>query len=184
MATSGEWVTPARYDGFDTMPLGGRWRAGRSGRIAVDTDPWSGRALAEIPLADVGDLYRAFVAALQAQRCWAAQSPAYRADIMLSAAAVVQHRRAEIVDWLVRETGGILARAELEWGLVRSVLLEAASVPYTSAGSIVPSDAPGRESRVYRQPAGVVAVIGSSEFPCTARAAAWRRRWPLGTRSC
>ncbi len=165
MATSGEWVAPARYDGFDTMPLGGRWRAGRSGRIAVDTDPWSGGSLAEIPLADVGDLCRALAAAPSAQRCWAAQSPACRAEIMLSAAAVVQHRRAEIVDWLVRETGSIRARAELEWGLVRSVLLEAASVPYSAAGSIVPSDAPGRESRVYRQPAGVVAVIGSSEFP-------------------
>jgi len=133
--------------------------------MAVDTDPWSGRALAEIPLANVSDVCRAFAGAAQAQHCWAAQSPAYRADIMLSAATVVQHRRAEIVDWLVNETGGILARAELEWGLVRSALLEAASVPYSAEGGIVPSNAPGRESRVYRQPAGVVAVIGSWEFP-------------------
>jgi aldehyde dehydrogenase (NAD+) len=165
MATSGEQVAPARYDGFAAMPLGGRWRAGSSGRIAVDTDPWSGEALAEIPLADTGDLDLAFAAAREAQRRWAAQSPAYRAEIMLSAAAVVQRRQAEIVDWLIHETGSTLARAELEWDLVRSVLLEAASVPYHVTGSIVPSDAPGRESRVYREPAGVVAVISSWEFP-------------------
>jgi aldehyde dehydrogenase (NAD+) len=147
------------------MPLGGRWRAGSSGRIAVDTDPWSGQALAEIPLADTCDLDRAFAAARETQCRWAAQSPAYRAEIMLSAAAVVEHRRAEIVDWLTHETGGILARAELEWDLVRSVLINTAAVPYRAAGSIVPSAAPGRENRVYRQPAGVVAVIGSWEFP-------------------
>jgi aldehyde dehydrogenase (NAD+) len=165
MATSGERVAPARYDEFATMPLGGRWRAGSSGRIAVDTDPWSGEVLAEIPLADTGDLDLAFAVARKAQRWWAEQSPAYRAEIMLSAAAVVQGRRAEIVDWLIHETGSTLARAELEWDLVRSVLLEAASVPHHVAGSIVPSDAPGRESRVYREPAGVVAVISSWEFP-------------------
>ena len=30
---------PARYDGFDKMPLNGKWRAGRSGRVAEDRDP-------------------------------------------------------------------------------------------------------------------------------------------------
>ena len=147
------------------MPLVGRWRAGSSGRVVLDTDPWSGQALAEIPLTEVGDLDSVFGAAREAQRRWAARSPAHRAEVMLSAAAVVQSRRAEIVRWLVHETGVIVAKAELEWDLVRSVLLEAASVPYHAAGSIVASDAPGRESRVYRQPAGVVAVIGSWEFP-------------------
>jgi len=147
------------------MPLVGRWRAGSSGRVVLDTDPWSGQALAEIPLTEVGDLDSVFGAAREAQRRWAACSPAHLAEVMLSAAAVVQSRRAEIVHWLVHETGGILAKAELEWDLVRSVLLEAASVPYHATGSVVPSDAPGRESRVYRQPAGVVAVIGSWEFP-------------------
>src|ERR1700722_7663146 len=165
MRTSGERVGPARYGGFATMPLGGRWRAGSSGRIAVDTDPWSGQALAEIPLADTCDLDRAFAAARETQCRWAAQSPAYLAEIMLSAAAVVEARRAEIVDWLIHETGGVLAKGEREWDLVRPVVINTAAVPDRAAGSIVPSAAPGRESRVYRQPAGVVAVIGSREVP-------------------
>src|SRR3984885_7198688 len=157
MRTSGERVGPARYGGFATMPLGGRWRAGSSGRIAVDTDPWSGQALAEIPLADTCDLDRAFAAARETQCRWAAQSPAYLAEIMLSAAAVVEHRRAEIVDWLIHETGGILAKAELEWDLVRSVLINTAAVPYRAAGSIVPSAAAGRGSGVSRLPSSAAA---------------------------
>src|SRR5207302_4719325 len=57
------------------------------------------------------------------------------------------------------------AKAELEWSLVRSVMLEAASVPHHVTGKIMPSDVPGKESRVYRQPAGVVAVISPWNFP-------------------
>jgi aldehyde dehydrogenase (NAD+) len=84
---------------------------------------------------------------------------------MLAAAEVVRTRWAEITGWLIHETGGPAPRADLEWSLVRSVLLEAASVPHHVTGKIMPSEIPGKESRVYRQPAGVVAVISPWNFP-------------------
>ena len=31
-------VAPARYSGFTTMPLGGHWRAGSSGKIVVQEE--------------------------------------------------------------------------------------------------------------------------------------------------
>ncbi len=108
---------PPRYEGFGTMPLAGRWRPGRSGKVAKDTDPWNGQTLTEIPMADAADLDEALTAAQRAQREWAAQSPARRAEIMLAAAAVLEARKAEITDWLIRETGGTTAKAELEWSL-------------------------------------------------------------------
>ena len=156
---------PQRYEGFGTMPLAGRWRPGRSGKVAKDTDPWSGETLAEIPMADVADLDEALIAAERAQRDWAAQSPARRAEVMLAAAGVMQARKAEITGWLIHETGGTSAKAELEWSLVRAMMLEASSVPRHATGSIMPSDIPGKESRVYRVPAGVVAVISPWNFP-------------------
>jgi aldehyde dehydrogenase (NAD+) len=156
---------PPRYEGFAAMPLAGRWRAGRSGKVAKDTDPWSGETLTEIPMADAADLDEALVAAERAQREWAAQSPARRTEIMLAAAAVMEARKAEIAGWLIHETGGTTAKAELEWSLVRSVMLEASSVPHHVTGRIMPSDIPGKESRVYRVPAGVVAVISPWNFP-------------------
>jgi aldehyde dehydrogenase (NAD+) len=154
-----------RYEGFGTMPLAGRWRPGRSGKVAKDTDPWSGETLAEIPMADAADLDEALIAAERAQRDWAAQSPARRAEVMLAAAGVMQARKAEITGWLIHETGAPSAQAELEWSLVRAVMLEASSVPHHVTGSIMPSDIPGKESRVYRVPAGVVAVISPWNFP-------------------
>ena len=60
------------------MPLGGRWRAGSSGKIATDTDPWSGETLTEISMAGADDLDEALTAAERAQRAWAAQPPTGR----------------------------------------------------------------------------------------------------------
>ncbi len=131
----------------------------------MDCDPWSGQTLAEIPLASVEDLDAAFGAAQLAQRDWASRPPADRAEVMLRAADVLTTRKDEITGWLIRESGGTMAKAELEWSLVRSVLLEAASMPHHVTGTIMPSDIPGKESRVYRQPAGVVSVISPWNFP-------------------
>jgi aldehyde dehydrogenase (NAD+) len=153
------------YPDFTTMPIAGQWRAGRAGRAAPDADPWSGQVITEIPLADAADLDEAFGAAAAAQRDWAARPPADRAAVMLAAAGVLEARKDEITGWLVRESGGTLAKAELEWSLVRAVMLEAASLPHHVTGSIMPSDVPGKESRVYRQAAGVVAVISPWNFP-------------------
>jgi aldehyde dehydrogenase (NAD+) len=162
---SARTAPPPRKEGFRTMPLAGRWRPGRSGKVATDTDPWSGETLAEIPMADAADVDEALITAERAQRDWAAQSPARRAEVMIAAAAVMEARKAEITDWLIHETGGTSAKAELEWSLVRAVMLEAASVPHHVTGTIMPSDIPGKESRVYRVPAGVVAVISPWNFP-------------------
>jgi len=158
-------TAPARYQGFAAMPVAGRWRPGSSGKTGADLDPWSGDTLTEIPLASAGDLDEAFRAASEAQPQWAAQPPAARAGVMRAAADVMTARKEEVTSWLVRESGGTVAKAELEWSLVRSVLWEASSMPHHVTGSIRPSDIPGKESRVYRQPAGVAAVISPWNFP-------------------
>jgi aldehyde dehydrogenase (NAD+) len=81
------------YPDFTTMPVGGQWRAGRSGKTGADNDPWSGQTLTEIPLASAEDLDEAFRAAQRAQRDWAARPPAERAQVMLAAANMMTARR-------------------------------------------------------------------------------------------
>ena len=156
---------PERYGGLDVMPIAGTWRGGSAGRIGADLDPWSGDTLVEVPLADAEDVNEAYRLAHEAQPAWAAQPPAARAEVLRAAAAIFEARRSEIVDWVVRESGGTVAKGELEWGLVRSVLHEAASMAHHVEGRIMPSDVPGKESRVYRRPVGVVAVISPWNFP-------------------
>lgn len=153
------------YPDFTTMPIAGQWRAGRAGKTGTDSDPWSGETLMEIPLAGPEDIDEAFGAAAAAQRDWARRPPADRAAVMLAAAAVLESRKDEITGWLVREGGGTVAKADLEWNLARAMMLEAASIPHHVTGAIMPSDVPGKESRVYREPAGVVTVISPWNFP-------------------
>ena len=147
------------------MPIAGQWRTGASGREATDTDPWSGRALTEIALATVTDAAEAFAAARDAQPAWAARPPIVRSAVMRVAMQVMEARKEEIKDWLVHESGGTVAKAELEWELVHSVFREASSMPHHEEGRIEPSDIPGKENRVYREPAGVVSVISPWNFP-------------------
>lgn len=158
-------TAPAPFEGFEEMPLAGRWRAGAGEDTRADTDPWSGETLLEIKQCNRDDLDDAFAAAGDAQREWAESPPAIRAAVFQRAAGIVDRRRDEISGWLVHESGGTVAKAELECDLVRSVMWEAASMPHHVEGTILSSDIPGKENRVYRDPVGVVAVISPWNFP-------------------
>jgi len=155
----------ARYELSDGMPIGGLWRPGRSGRVVADHNPWTGELIGEIPGADPGDVDEAYSVAAEAQRRWAETLPGRRAAVMRAAADIVTARHDEIVDWLVRESGGTLTKIEVELGVVRAGFLEAAGMPHRMAGRILPSDIAGKENRVYRRPAGVVCLISPWDFP-------------------
>jgi aldehyde dehydrogenase (NAD+) len=87
--------------------------------------------------------------------------------VMLRALRVLEMRPAEIVDWLIRESGSTRAKAELEWQFVYFITAEAASFPNRMEGRILPINEPGKESRAYRQPLGVIGVISPWNFPST-----------------
>ena len=158
-------TAPGPYFGFEGQYIGGAWRAGRKGKSLKDTDPYSGDTLTEIALANADDLDEAYQAAAKAQVAWAQARPGERAAVLRRAADIVQARREEIVTWLVRESGGIRAKGEMECGFVRSFMLEMSSYPFRPNGEMIPIDEPGKESRVYRRPIGVIGVISPWNFP-------------------
>ncbi|UOE22164.1 aldehyde dehydrogenase family protein [Thermobifida halotolerans] len=147
------------------MPIGGHWREGSSGESRADTDPYRGDTLVETVLADASDVDEAYQTAQVAQRRWAEQLPSERAAVMRRAAEVMDRRKDLIVDWLIREAGSTVRKAEAEWLAARADFLEAASYPYRVEGRILPADVPGKESRVYRHPHGVVCVISPWNWP-------------------
>jgi aldehyde dehydrogenase (NAD+) len=163
--TSAGKAPPRAYEGFDHMPIAGEWRRGTSGKRGKDVDPWTGETLVEIPLAGVPELDEAYRAAATAQRHWAARLPHERAEVMVRAAEIMKLRREEIIGWIMRESGGTRIKAELEHQLVLAGLVEASTYPAHVEGRILPADVPGKESRVYRFPAGVVGVISPWNFP-------------------
>jgi aldehyde dehydrogenase (NAD+) len=158
-------TAPAPYDGFDKMLLNGTWRHGSGGRVADDLDPYTNDVLVRIPLADERDLDEAFRAAAAAQPQWHSMLPAERSAILRCAAAIMEERHEEIVDWLIHESGSTRIKANIEWQIAHPVTLEAASFPSRVEGPILPADIPWKESRVYRQPVGVVGMISPWNFP-------------------
>jgi aldehyde dehydrogenase (NAD+) len=161
--TNGE--PPTLYELSGSQFIGGQWRDGASGRLDADRDPYTGDVIAELMLADRDDLDRAYAAAAAAQPAWAAALPGDRAQVLRRAAQLLEARRDEIIRWLVREAGSTRIKASLEWAAVHAVIEDAAEMPYRVQGEILPVDLPGKESRVYRKPVGVVGVISPWNWP-------------------
>jgi aldehyde dehydrogenase (NAD+) len=156
---------PQAYPQLELLPVAGVWRPGGGKKRLRDVNPYNGNLLVEIAQADRADLERAYECAARVQPDWARQLPAERAAVMSRAAQVMEIRHQEIVTWLIQESGSTRIKAELEWKVARSVLLEAASLAHRVEGRLLPADLPGKESRVYRKPVGVVGAIGPWNWP-------------------
>ncbi|MGZ4661886.1 MAG: aldehyde dehydrogenase family protein, partial [Arthrobacter sp.] len=157
-ATFAEQSTTLQY-------IAGKWREGRSAKILTVTNPYDDRVLTTIRQASVADVDDAYRAAAAAQTKWAALPPAERQKVMRRAAQILEERREEIVDWLVRESGSTLLKANIEVSLAVGITQESASFPTRVHGRIFDSNTPNREMRVYRKPIGVVGVISPWNFP-------------------
>ncbi|WP_017937745.1 4-hydroxybenzaldehyde dehydrogenase [Zestomonas thermotolerans] len=158
-------ITRSAYANLELQPIAGQWRAGSTGRPLDVSDPYSQERLLTITLASREDLDEAYRKAREAQTAWAATAPAERARVMLEAVRIFDERREEIIDWLIRESGSTRIKAQIEWGAARAITLESASLPNRVHGRIVASNIPGKESRVYRAPLGVIGVISPWNFP-------------------
>ena len=162
--TTSSHAAPPRY-AFGDLFIGGAWRSGNEGTTYADIDPYTGETLVEIAQASVADVEAAFAAAAVAQRNWAATTPSARAQVLRRAAAIMEDRHEEIVHWLIKESGSVRIKAELEWSAVRAIILEASTLPTRTWGRIIPGDIPGSEHRIYREPVGVVTVISPWNWP-------------------
>lgn len=158
-------MNSTRYSNFHLQAIGGQWRPGTDSRTLRDIDPYSGELLVEIPCASKEDVDRAYRAAEQAQPAWAARLAEERAEILRKAEAIIAARSEELTDWLIRESGSTLCKAQLELASARAIIRESATFPGRLEGRILTSNIPHQESRVYRLPLGVVGVISPWNFP-------------------
>ncbi|KLE34011.1 aldehyde dehydrogenase family protein [Aurantiacibacter luteus] len=155
----------AAYDNLDRPFLAGEWRKG-TGDTLTNLCPWDESTIFEMPGATPADVDEAFEAAAEAQKEWAKLPPSARAAKMHAIADIIEARKDEIAGWIVREVGGTKLKAALELMLVTQVVrTEAASLPFMAEGAILPEDLPGKESRTYRRPVGVVALVSPWNFP-------------------
>jgi len=153
------------YEDFYGQYIAGQWVAGSQGTTLLDRNPFDDTVLAEIGQASLADLDRAFDAAKKAQLDWALSTPAERTAVFMQAVSILENRKEEIIDWLIRESGSTRIKAGIEWSAVRSGMLEATTIPSAAHGYLMPVDKPGKEARVYKKPVGVIGVISPWNFP-------------------
>ncbi|CAG4882282.1 Benzaldehyde dehydrogenase [NAD(+)] [Georgfuchsia toluolica] len=141
----------------------GGW-ADLGGAVLPVNEPATGELMAEVALANPADVRRAAKAAREAQCAWASLPFLDRAAIFRRAVVVLEREQEELASWIVRETGGILPKAQFEIGSVINLLHEAAAMLTQPRGLILPSNE-GTLSYARRVPHGVVGVISPFNFP-------------------
>ncbi|MFD2923260.1 aldehyde dehydrogenase family protein [Halobacillus naozhouensis] len=150
---------------FTRQYIKGEWRTGASEQTVENINPYTHHTIASIPSANEEDLDDAYKAAQAAQKEWRKVTPGQKQTYFDSLQKIVADRKDEIIDWLVKESGSTLIKAELEYQTAYGILREAASFPTRMDGQILPSNIPGKENRIYRSPKGVIGVIGPWNFP-------------------
>jgi benzaldehyde dehydrogenase (NAD) len=156
----------ALLDGADwaSKIFSGGWTAAQGGTLQT-VEPATGAVLAEVGLANKGDVAQAARIAAAAQPAWGARTGPERAALIRRAARVLEDNHEEFETWLVREGGAVPGKAAFEVQLVLGELWEAAALPTQPWGQLLPSSEPGRESVARRLPLGVVGVISPWNFP-------------------
>ena len=86
------------------------------------------------------------------------------AAIFRKAAAIVEREFDHLTQWIVRETGSITPKAQVELKAAMGILLEAGAMLTQPSGLLLPSNG-GRISLARRVPHGVVGVISPFNFP-------------------
>jgi len=139
------------------------WRPGGAGDAPV-IEPATGETLARVGRASVDDVATAAQAAVDAQGAWAALPFTARSAILRGAGQLFNDHAAELAEWIVRESGGIQPKADLELHVAAEECFEAAAAASHPTGSILRSEMP-RLSFSRRVPVGVVGVIAPFNFP-------------------
>jgi acyl-CoA reductase-like NAD-dependent aldehyde dehydrogenase len=148
-------MTTTEYRQF----IGGEWTGASDGATFEDLDPYSGEVLATVPAGTREDARRAVEAAAAAFPAWSQTPPAERQRVFLAAADILEGRRDEVVGLLASETGCTFGFGMFQMSFVPGLLRQAAALPYSPLGQILPSDLPGAMAMGLRRPVGVVGAI-------------------------
>jgi benzaldehyde dehydrogenase (NAD) len=141
----------------------GGWASGGAGDYPV-VEPATGDELGRMGRASAEDVGRAASRASEAQRPWASAMYQERAAVLRRAGDLFTEQGKEIQDWIVRETGAIPPKAELETWFAASTCYEAAGLVSMPYGELLRTRDPVL-SMSRRLPVGVVGVISPFNFP-------------------
>ncbi|WP_280769652.1 aldehyde dehydrogenase family protein [Salipaludibacillus daqingensis] len=150
---------------FAKQYINGQWKDGSSEKTLKNINPYNEDEIFEMNSASDKDLDAAYQAAADVQQTWAKTLPAEKQQLLDRVSQIIDERKEEIINWLVKESGSTHIKAELELSVAQRIIKESASFPYRMKGQIMASDIPGKENFVYKNAKGVIGIIGPWNFP-------------------
>ena len=159
---------PRTYGDLDKQYIGGAWREGRGEKTLDDLDPWTGEVLLRTKSANADDVDDGLSrGGAMRKPGWAARPYPERARVLLRVAQILDERQVPRSSRLDRARVGRHARSRVNssGSSCEPARSKRRAYPGRIEGKILPSAIAGMESRVYRQPAGVVGIISPWNFP-------------------
>jgi benzaldehyde dehydrogenase (NAD) len=151
------------HDAWSGMIYSGGWAQAKGGVYDV-TAPADGSFVASVGNGNAADVAHAAAAAAAAQPGWEATPAQERSRILNAAADALVRNGAELIPWIIRESGSIHPKAAIEIEHSAGFLRAAAAVALEPAGRILQS-LDGRQEEAIRVAHGVVGVISPFNFP-------------------
>ncbi|QNF31995.1 aldehyde dehydrogenase family protein [Adhaeribacter swui] len=155
----------ATYQNLNKQFIDGQWRDGSENDQLDNLNPFDDSVINSFKSASTQDVDEAFRVAKERSKTWSQSNPLERRQILLKAVEIFQERKEEAIEWLVKEAGSTVLKAQIEFQNTCDMLLEASGYPSRMHGMIIPSGISGKESYVYRKALGVVALISPWNFP-------------------
>jgi benzaldehyde dehydrogenase (NAD) len=128
-------------------------------------DKAAGEALGRYGNASAEQVDRAVTTARRAQPAWADTDANTRCEVLRAFAAELERRREELIELIIRETGGTAEKAEEELGQSVNQLLNSATQLTENAGAILPPYKQGKISLSFAVPLGVIGLIVPWNYP-------------------
>ncbi|MCK6073945.1 aldehyde dehydrogenase family protein [Paenibacillus silvae] len=145
--------------------ISGKWVDGTGEKMLENINPYTDEVIAVWRSSSKEDIDRAYQSAKKSAVEWKAALPSVKEGVLRKMSSLMDERKEEIIRLLITESGSTRIKAEAEFAAAKRVVDESASFPFRMKGELLPSNTPGKENRVLREPKGVVGVIGPWNFP-------------------
>ena len=147
------------------LHVAGEWRGlhGRDSRPVVN--PANGKVIGRVAVASAADIDDAVAAAAAAFPAWAARSAWQRAEVLHSAARLIDERRQGLATLLTIENGKPVADSLGELDRVIETLVFAAEEGKRAYGRVLPPRVAGLSQTTVKRPVGPVGAFVPWNFP-------------------
>lgn len=139
--------------------IGGRFITPAPGEVIDVFNPARDNKISEIPDTTAEGVAEAVATANSAQRAWEKLPPIQRAGYLRQISAKIRANAEEIARVISEEQGKVLPLARVEAAFTADYIDYMAEWARRIEGEILPSDRPGENIFLFRQPVGVVAGI-------------------------